>query len=157
MSNADHSLYVCVTHKGIVAIVIYADDLIIGGKNLDAIWDVITLLQKYFDMKDLGELRYFLGIEMVCTPEGIWLSQRQYVLNMMSKYVMDDCKPILVPLDQNGKVNVDTSVVLEDPAMYGKMVGSLVYATMSKPNLSYPIGLVSQFMQVPCKPHLDCL
>ena len=76
MSDADHSLYVRVTHKGMVAIVIYVDDLIIRGDILDAIQDVKTLLQKQFDMKDLGELRYFLGIEVVCTPDGIWLSQR---------------------------------------------------------------------------------
>ena len=75
MANADNSLYVCVTHKGIFAIVIYVDDLIIGGDSLDAIKDVKELLQKQFD-KDLGELHYFLGIEVVCTPDGIWLSQR---------------------------------------------------------------------------------
>ena len=157
MSDADHSLYVCVTHKGMVAIVIYVDDLIIGGDNLDAIQDVKTLLQKQFDMKDLGELRYFLGIEVVRTPDGIWLSQRQYVLDMMSKYGMADCKPIAVPLDQNGKLSADTGAVLEDPTMYRKIVGSLIYATITRPDLSYPVGLVSQFMQVPRKPHLDCV
>ena len=71
MSDANHSLYVCVTHKWIVAIVIYVDDLIIGGDNLDAIQVVKTLLQKQFDMKDLGELRYFLGIEVVHTPDVV--------------------------------------------------------------------------------------
>ena len=76
MSDAYHSLYVCMTHKGIVAIVIYVDDLIIGGDRLDAIYNVKSLLQEQFDIKDLGELRYFLGIGIVCTPEGIWLSQR---------------------------------------------------------------------------------
>ena len=99
MSDADHSLYVRVTNKGIVVIVIYVDDLIIGGDSLDAIQDVKTLLQKQFDMKDLGELRYFLGIEVVRTPDGIWLSQRQYVLDMMSKYGMVDFKPSAVPLE----------------------------------------------------------
>ena len=62
MSDANHSLYVCVTHKGIVAIVIYVDDLIIGGDSLDAIQDVKKLLQNQFDMKDLGELHYFLAL-----------------------------------------------------------------------------------------------
>ena len=62
---------------------------------------------------------------------------------MMSKYGMADCKPMLVPLDQNGKVSVDVGVVLEDPTMYRKMVGSLIYATISRPHLSYAGGLVS--------------
>ena len=85
------------------------------------------------------------------------VSQRQYVLDMMSKYGMADCKPILVPYNQNGKVSAHTSVTLEDPTMYRRMVGSLIYATISRLDLSYPVGLVSQFMQVPRKPHLDCM
>ena len=97
-------------------------------------------------MKDLGELRYFLGIEIVRSPEGIWLSQRQYMLDMLSKYGMAGCKPIAVPLDQNGKLSADTGAVLEDPTMYRKIVGSLIYATITRPDLSYPVGLVSQFM-----------
>ena len=99
MSDVDHSLYVRVTNKGIVVIVIYVDDLIIGGDSLDAIQDVKALLQRQFNMKDLGELRYFLGIEIVRSLEGIWLSQRQYVLDMLSKYGMANCKPIAIPLD----------------------------------------------------------
>ena len=70
MSDADHSLYVCVTHKGIITMMIYVDDLIFLVEILDAIQDVKTLLQKQFNMKDLGELHYFWGIEMVCTLEG---------------------------------------------------------------------------------------
>ena len=106
-------------------------------------------------MKDSGELRYFLGIEVVRSPEGIWLSQRYYMLDMLSKYGMAGCKPIAVPLDQNSKVSADIGVLLEDPTMYRKMVGSLIYATISRPDVSYSVGLVSQFMQELRKPHLD--
>ena len=67
----------CDTQR-VVDIVIYVDDLIIGGDSLDAIQDVKTLLQLQFDMKELGELRFSFGIKMVRTPEGIWLSQRQW-------------------------------------------------------------------------------
>ena len=79
------------------------------------------------------------------------------MLYMMFKYGMVDCKPILVPLYQNGKISTDTGAILEDPTMYRMMVGSLIYATISRSDLSYPVGLVSQYMQVPRKPHLDCV
>ena len=148
MASADHSLYVRMTDKGIVAVVIYVDDLIVGGDSLEEIEYVKSLVKKKFDMKDLGVLRYFLGIEIIRTPDGIWLSQKQYVLDMLSKYGMADCKPLSVPLDQNGKVDVETGFVLEDPTMYRKIVGSLIYVTISRPNLSYAIGLVSQLMQI---------
>ena len=155
MAYADHSLYVHKSDKGIVVITIYVDDLIVGGDSLTEIENVKSLLKQKFDMKDLGDLRYFLGIEVIRTDEGIWLSQRQYALDMLSKYGMADCKPISVPLDPNGKMSMDAGFALEDPTMYRKIVGSLIYITITRPDLSYSVGLESQFMQVPRKPHLD--
>lgn len=157
MGDAYHSLYVQKSDRGIVIIMIYVDDLIVGGDNLDDIEHAKDLLKKEFGMKDLGDLRYFLGIEIIHTPKGIQLSQQQYVLDMLSKCGMPNCKPISVPLDQNGKISANAGFVLEDATMYRKMVGSFIYVTISRPNLSYTIGLESQFMQAPHKPHLDCV
>ena len=70
---------------------------------------------------------------------------------------MADCKPISMPLDQNLKLGSDVGQVLEDVTMYRKIVGSLIYLTISRPDLSYTIGLESQFMQLPRKPHLDAV
>jgi hypothetical protein len=106
-------------------------------------------------MKDLGELKFFLGIEVIKTSEGIWLSQQQYALDMLSKYGMGGCKPIFVPLNQNGKLSVDAGEVLKDATMYRKIVGNLIYMTITRPDLNYTVRLESQFMQVPRKPHLD--
>ena len=81
-------------------------------------------------MKDLGDLHKFLGIEIIHTSQGIWLSQRQYVLNMLEKYGMFvGCKLISVPLDQNGKVSAVVGSLLEDPNMYMEMVGNLCKET----------------------------
>ena len=157
MADADHSLYVRENESGIVVICIYVDDLIVGGDNVATIEHVKTLLKQEFDMKDLGELRYFLGIEIIRTKEGIWLSQRQYALNMLSKYGMADCKPISMPLDQNLKLRADEGQVLDNVTMYRKIVSCLIYLTISRPDLSYTIGLESQFMQLPRKPHLDAV
>jgi hypothetical protein len=105
-------------------------------------------------MKDLGEFKFFLGIEVIKTPKGIWLLQRQYAVDMLSKYGMVGSKPIFVPLDQNGKLSADAGEVLEDATIYRKIVGSLIYTMITKPNLNYIVGLESQFMQVFRKPHL---
>jgi hypothetical protein len=155
MSDADHSLYVRKSDEGIVVITIYVDDLIVGGDNEKEVEHVKRLLKQKFDMKDLGELKFFLGIEVIRMAEGIWLSQRQYALDMLSKYGMGGCKPIFVPLNQNGKLNADAGEVLEDATMYKKIVGSLIYMTITRPDLNYIVGLESQFMQVLRKPHLD--
>jgi hypothetical protein len=68
---------------------------------------------------------------------------------------MVGCKPISVPLDQNGKLSANAGEVLEDAIMYKKIVGSLIYMTITRPDLNYTIGLESLFMQVPRKSHLD--
>jgi hypothetical protein len=98
-SNVDFSLHVKKTDHGIVVIVIYVDDLIITKDSDTDIFDLKKLLKQKFEMKDLGELRYFLGIEVIQSPKGIWLLQRQYALNKLSEYGMTGCKPISIPLE----------------------------------------------------------
>ena len=98
ISKADHSLYVKKTGCGLIVIVIYVDDLIITGSNKDEIADVKKVLGAKFDMKDLGELMYFLGIEVIRIEQGMWLLQGKYVLDMLKKYSMMAWKPISTPL-----------------------------------------------------------
>ena len=76
---------------------------------------------------------------------------------MLSKYGMADCKRIAVPLDVNTKLSAQVGDVLEDVTMYRKIVGSLIYLTITRLDLSYTMGLESQFMQLPRKPHLDAV
>ncbi len=102
------------TNHGIVVIVIYVDDLIITRDSNVNISDLNKLLKQKFEMKDLGELRYFLGIEVIQSPKGIWLLQKQYALNKLSEYGMTGCKPISIPLEQNVKLNVDEGDLVED-------------------------------------------
>jgi hypothetical protein len=80
--------------RGIVVIVIYVDDLIIAKDSDVDIFDLKKLLKQNFEMKDLGKLSYFLGIEVIQSFKGIWLLQRQYALNKLFKYEMMGCKPI---------------------------------------------------------------
>jgi hypothetical protein len=106
-SDADFSLYVKKTDHGVVVIIIYVDDLIITRDSDVDISDLKKLLKQKFEMKDLGELRYFLDIEVIHSPKGIWLLQRQYALNKLSEYGMTGCKPISIPLEQNVKLSAD--------------------------------------------------
>ena len=113
------------------------------------------MLGAEFDMKYLGELIYFLGIEVKRTSQDIWLLQRKYALDMLKKYGMTACKPMSTPLEHNVKLRADFQDVLEDPTMYRIMVGSLIYAILTRPDICHDVGVPSQFMQVPQKPHLD--
>jgi len=137
------------TDHGIIVIIIYVDDLIITGDNDADVFDLKKLLKQKFEMKDLGELCYFLSIEVIQFPKGIWLLQRQYALNKLSEYGMTGCKPISIPLEQNVKLSVDEGNLVEDTTMYRRIVGSLIYMTITRPYLSYVIGVASQFMRTP--------
>jgi hypothetical protein len=108
-------------------------------------------------MKDLGELRYFLDIEVIQSPKGIWLLQRQYALNKLSEYGMTNCKLISIPLEQNVKLSANEGDLVVDTTMYKHIVGSLIYMTITRSDLNYADGVVSQFMQTPRKPHLDAV
>jgi hypothetical protein len=156
-SNANFSLYVKKTDHGIVVIVIYVDDLIITGNSHVDIFDLKKLLKQKFEMKDLRELRYFLSIEVIQSPKGIWLLQRQYALNKLFEYGMTSCKPISIPLEQNVRLSANERDLVKDTTMYRRIVGSLIYMTIIRPNLNYAVGVVSQFMQTPRKPHLDAV
>jgi len=155
--DVDFSLYVKKTAHGIVIIVIYVDDLIITGDSDVDISGLKKLLKQKFEMKDLGELHYFLGIEVIQSPKGIWLLQRQYALNKLAEYGMTCCKPISIPLEQNVKLSTHEGNLVHDTTMYRRIVGSLIYMTITRPYLSYEVGVVSQFMQTPRKPHLDAV
>ena len=99
ISKADLSLYVKKTGCGLVIIVIYVDYLIVTRSNKDEIVHVKKVLGAEFDMKNLGELKYFLGIEMVQMPQVIWMLQRQYVLDMLKKYGMTACNHVAKPME----------------------------------------------------------
>jgi hypothetical protein len=105
------------TNDGIVIIVIYVDDLIIIGDSDVNIFDLKKLLKQKFEMEDLRKLCYFLGIEVIQSPKGIWLLQRQYALNKLTEYGMTGYKPISIPLEQNVKLSVDEGDLVEDTIM----------------------------------------
>jgi hypothetical protein len=105
----------------------------------------------------MGDLCYFFGIEVIQSPKRIWLLYRQYALNKLSKYGMTVCKPISIPLEQNAKLSANEGDLVEDTTMYIRKVGSLIYMTITRPDLNYVVGVVSQFMQTPRKPHLDAV
>ena len=74
---------------------------------------------------------------------------------MLSKYGMARCKSISIPLEQNTKLSVDTCELLEDVTTCRRIIGNLIYMVVTRPKLTYDVGLVNQFMQAPRKPHLD--
>jgi hypothetical protein len=153
-SKADSSLFIRKTRLGPISILLYVDDLVITGADLDEINLVKRKLGGSFDMKDLGDLHYFLGIEVIRTPEGILISQCHYVLNMLFKFGMADYKAISMPPDRTVKHRPDSGKVC-DQTQFRQIVRSLIYLTITRPDLSYPVGVISQYMARPTEENLQ--
>ncbi|XP_021801770.1 uncharacterized protein LOC110745920, partial [Prunus avium] len=115
-------------------------------------------LQKYlaseFEMKSLGDLKYFLGIEVARSKHGIFLSQRKYVLDLLAKTRMLDCKPIDTPSKQNHKLELYPDQVPIDKERYQRLVEKLNYLAHTRPDIAYAVSVVSQFMHSPSEDHM---
>ncbi|RVX17827.1 Retrovirus-related Pol polyprotein from transposon RE1 [Vitis vinifera] len=105
--------------------------------------------------KDLGKLKYFLGIEIAQSSSGVVLSQRKYALDILEETGMLDCKPVDTPMDPNVKLIPGQGEPLGDHGRYRRLVGKLNYLTITRLDISFPVSVVSQFLQSPCDSHWD--
>ncbi|GKB05201.1 ribonuclease H-like domain-containing protein, partial [Tanacetum coccineum] len=132
-------------------------DIIITGNDVGKIEKFKAYLNTKFKIKDLGKLKYFLGIEVIDTDKGLCLSQRKYCLDLLSDFGLLACKPSATPLEQNLVVSnepTSTDPVIDNVTEYQKLIGKLIYLTHTRPDISYSVHCLSQFMHKPLKSHL---
>ena len=157
-STADHSVFYHYNSSGqCIYLVVYVDDIVITGSDQDGIQKLKQHLFTHFQTKDLGKLKYFLGIEIAQSSSGVVLSQRKYALDILEETGMLDCKPVDTPMDPNVKLVPGQGEPLGDPGRYRRLVGKLNYLTITRPDISFPVSVVSQFLQSPCDSHWDAV
>nr|GEZ93146.1 ribonuclease H-like domain-containing protein [Tanacetum cinerariifolium] len=125
--------------------------------NVDEIEKFKEFLRTKFHIKDLGKLKYFLGIEVLETDLGLCLSQREYCLDLLSEYGLFACKPFATHVEQNLAIsNEPTEIdkVLDNITEYQRLIGKLIYLTHTRPDISYSVNCLSQFMHKPLRSHI---
>ncbi|CAM9000885.1 unnamed protein product [Rhodiola kirilowii] len=150
----DYSLFVLQGQKHTTFLLIYVDDIVITGTSVAIINEVKQFIHAKFRLKDLGLLRFFLGLEVARSSQGIQLNQRKYAIDLLEDQKMADCKPACTPMDTKHSLSLSTAALVPDPMVYRRLVGKLIYYTITRPDLSYAVHVLSQFMQSPTDDHL---
>ncbi|XP_020270762.1 uncharacterized protein LOC109845935 [Asparagus officinalis] len=130
--------------------------LAVNGDDEKEIAQLKERLDKEFEVKDLGLLRYFLGIEISRGAEGIILSQRKYALDLLKETGMLGCKLATTPIDQKFKLGAEAGEPV-DRDRYQRLVGRLIYLSHTRPDISFAMSVVSHYMHDPRKGHMDAV
>ena len=154
-SKSDYSLFSKTSGQTITLVLVYVDDLLIAGNNCAAISDLKLMLSQVFHMKDLGTVRYFLGIEIDRSASGLFISQKKYVTDLLKQHDLLAVTPLKVPLDAHLKLSPNQGQALTNPHPYQQLLGKLIYLTVTRPDINYDVHTLAQFMHSPTDVHLQ--
>ena len=152
-SSFDTTLFLRQSGHGITILLLCVDDMIITGDDMQSIQDLKYFLGRQFEMKDLGPLNYFLDLEVSSSSDGHYLTQAKYTSNLISRANITNSKIVDTPIEYNRRLNSHDGKSLSDATLYRQLVGSLIYLTITRPDISYTVHVVSQFMAAPRYPH----
>ncbi|KAJ4702907.1 Retrovirus-related Pol polyprotein from transposon TNT 1-94 [Melia azedarach] len=152
-SKCDTSLFFKRIGRDLVIILVYVDDIVVTGSNNGEIERIICQMNKIFALKDLGQLHYFLGIEVNRTKSKLVLSQSRYISELLNRVNMSGCKGTNTPLALGERLSKTEGFGFQDETLYRSVIGALQYATLTRPELAYAVNKLSQFMAKPLVPH----
>lgn len=144
--TADRTLFIKEEGSHLTILLIYVDDMILVGDCLEKFMAIKTVLQNQFGIKDLGVLKFFLGLEVAHSSKGISLCQRQYCLDLLKDTGAIGSKPVSTPLDPSVRIHQDNSEPHTDISEYRRLIGRLLYLTTTRPDISFVVQQLSQFL-----------
>ncbi|XP_065638374.1 uncharacterized mitochondrial protein AtMg00810-like [Quercus suber] len=148
-SHYDSTLFLHRIDKGTILLLMYVDDMIITSDDLSGIQKLKDFLSQQFEMKDLGHLNYFLGLEITHSTDGLYITQAKYAFEHLSRAGLTDSKTVDTPIELNTHLTPSRGKLLSNPSLYKLLVGSLIYLTTTRPDISYVVHQVSQYLSTP--------
>ena len=141
------------TETAVIFVLIYVDDMIVTGNNVQELNKFIAKLNRHFSLKDLGALHYFLGIEVYRDDTGLYLTQSKYIGEILDRFGMLNIKPCPTPMVSGKVLSKDDGEVLDNPTMYRSAIGALQYLVHTRPDIAFSVNKLSQFLQCPTTTH----
>ena len=155
-SQEDHTLFIKHSNsRGVTALLLYIDDIIAMGNDEKEKQTLRQCLTKEFEIKELGRLKYFLGIKVAYFNQGIFISQQKYVMDLLKETRKLACKLTSIPIDPNHKLGEAKEDVTINRKMYQHLVGRLIYLSHTRLDIAYVVSVISQFMHSPKEVHLQ--
>ena len=152
-SHYDSALFLHRTNKGTILLLLYVDDIIITGDDLSGIQELKNFFSQQFEMKDLRHFSYFLGLEITYSTNGLYITQAKYASELLSRARLTDSKTVDTLVKLNAHLTPTEGKPLSNPSLYKRLVGSLVYLTVTRPDISYVVHQVSQYLFAPRSTH----
>ncbi|WVZ70030.1 hypothetical protein U9M48_018734 [Paspalum notatum var. saurae] len=138
-SKSDTSLFIYRRGSDIAYLLVYVDDIVLTASSAALLQGTIRALQQEFSMSDLGSLHHFLGMHVQHIYGGLFLSQWQYMLDIMSRAGMSDCKLCVTPVDTNPKLSAIEGTCVDDATDFRSLAGALQYLTFTRPDIAYAV------------------
>nr|GFA94074.1 retrovirus-related Pol polyprotein from transposon TNT 1-94 [Tanacetum cinerariifolium] len=150
----DPTLFIRCFHDDILVVHVYVDDIIFGSTHPRYIQLFSDLMKSCFEMSMMGEMTFFLGLQVNQYSCCIFINQSKYVLEILNKYEMESCDPVGTPMEIKDKLDLDQNGTPVDATKYRSMIGALMYLTSSRPDIVHATCLCARYQAKPTEKHL---
>ncbi|PNX72737.1 retrovirus-related Pol polyprotein from transposon TNT 1-94, partial [Trifolium pratense] len=156
-SKSDPSLFIYKKDHIVAYFLVYVDDLLLTGNSSTFLNNFKTTLAAKFSLKDMGRPSHFLGVELLPTSSGIFLSQQHYIRDILQKGNMLDAKPVCTPMSTTNSLISAYALSNDDASLYRSVIGSLHYLSITRPDVAFAVNKLSQQMQAPTEANMQSL
>ncbi|GJW07734.1 retrovirus-related pol polyprotein from transposon TNT 1-94 [Tanacetum coccineum] len=157
MGMVDNTLFTKKKSSNLIIVQIYVDDIIFGSTCQDMCDEFAKIMHDEFEMSMMGELNFFLGLQIKQMEDGIFFNQSKYIKEMLKKFGLEDSKPMKTPMSFDTKLTKDEECESVDSTKYQGMIGSLLYLTASRPDIMFSVCLCARFQEAPKTSHLEAV
>ena len=152
--EVDRTLFIKQFNLGILVVQIYVNEIVFGSTTSDHVEEFFSQMKKEFEMNMVGELTYFLGLQVKQMENGIFVNQSKYVKSLVKRFGLDSVKHMRIPMGTNTKLTICDNGSIVDPILYKSMIGNLLYLIASRLDICFGVGVCARYQVNPKESHL---